>query len=88
MDWQTLAMAWGPAIPILCVLLKAHWDLVYKTMPNGFKRLHEDIEHQCADSERRHEEHMRLQRKLLRAIQVGACRSANKKPRVRRRRAD
>lgn len=87
MDWQTLAMAWGPAIPILMVLLKAHWDLVYKTMPAGFKRLHEDIEHQCEDSERRHTEHMRLQKKLLRAIQESACRMSKRKPAAKRRRA-
>lgn len=69
MDWVTLATAWGPAVPILAVLLKAHWDLVYKIMPSNFRLVTTAIERSEKSQEDMHKEHLADLRELRHCFQ-------------------
>jgi hypothetical protein len=58
MSWEQFAMAWGPAIPLALVMLRAFSHLVYIVIPAGFtalERLHIEAEKRA---ELRHQEHM------------------------------
>lgn len=56
MDVQTWMMAWGPAIPILVVLLKLHYDAIHKILPRGFRNITNAMHEHEKNAERRAQE--------------------------------
>lgn len=69
MDMWELAKFWGPAIPILVVLLKAHHDLVYRSIPEALKSIKSEVRESEARAVLRHDEHMKVMDKIARAIE-------------------
>lgn len=65
MDWMTLAAAWGPAFPVLFVLLKAHYDVIYKVFPNGIREIKNAIQDGNRKSAARHREHIAWQKRVV-----------------------
>jgi len=53
MDFQTWAMAWGPAIPLLVVLLKLHYDAIHKVIPRGFRNITDAMDEHETNAARR-----------------------------------
>lgn len=45
-DWNQFALLYGPMIPIFLFLLKAHRDIVYKTIPGAIKALRSEARKQ------------------------------------------
>ena len=84
MDWSSLALAWGPAIPILVVMLKAHHDVIYKVFPNAIKEIRREIKEGAKRADRRHREHVALQEKLCVLIEK---KSGQRVPKTKRKKA-
>lgn len=71
MDWNTFLMAWGPALPIVLVLLKLHRDAIYSIIPKGFKavlKVQELAEHNAAKRHKEHIKEMKRQARQLKAL--------------------
>jgi len=64
MDWGQFAMLWGPAVPLMAILIRAHWLLVYKTIPDGFRLMLRLQRHADRRAEMRHKEHIDVMRSM------------------------
>lgn len=91
MDWQAFAMAWGPAIPILLVLVKILCDVVYKVVPDGFLSIQNTLDRLESKANKRHKRYGRRADKRHRehmaamlAVQA-ALENDKPPPRVKRR---
>lgn len=51
-DWQSLAVAYGPIVPIVLFLLKVHWDTVYRVIPDAIRRLRGEMRRSGKANER------------------------------------
>jgi Na+/phosphate symporter len=61
-------MAWGPALPLICILLKLHRDAIYKILPRGFRTMRDAIDDHEVQAERRHGESKKEMRSLKKEI--------------------
>lgn len=85
-DWGSWLANWGPAAPFIMLFLKAHYDLVYKIVPQGFAEIkNSDTRHE-KDSRRRHDEHIAVQKKILLAIEMQAKKCEKRRTKAPRRR--
>lgn len=64
MEWEKFVWTWGPAAPVIILLGKVLWDLVYKTIPRGFREIRRAMESFEKSATRRHNEHMEAMRVL------------------------
>lgn len=65
MDWIQLLSAWGPAAPLLYILLKAHNDVVYTVFPKAVEDIMKAIKAGNDKAERRHRDHLMWQKRLF-----------------------
>lgn len=86
MDWQTFAMAWGPAIPILLVMLAAHRYVVFKLFPESIRALKKAMKEESLRADRRHKGHMHWQKKICQALQTHEAKSKQRADQTHRKR--
>lgn len=85
MDWTQIALTWGPAGLAIIVLLKSHWDLVYKIIPQGFNKMKRLQLSLARDARRRHRQHLKIQKAILHAIIENGCSEKKRSPTPKRR---
>ncbi len=91
MDWEKFLTAYGPLAAMLWMLWKIHRDVVYKAIPDGFRRLENALTEMNAASDRRFAKQVKALASTRAEVRKGACRlpkahqrKRRKKPRPRR----
>lgn len=85
MDWEKLLYNYGPVAPIVLILLKAHWDLVYKLHPDAVKTITKALNDQREHADRRHKQTVDWMHNITDALNGVPC--ANGKPPKKKSRA-
>lgn len=71
-------------VPFALLLLKMLWDAVYQKIPDGFASIKQVADEAHSNAEERHDEHMRMQRKVRKELKKLRRDEPKKKtPRVR-----
>lgn len=79
MDWLSIAVAWGPALPTLYIVWRAFKKLVYRTVTKEFREMRRLALLHERRAEQRHKAHMRAQKCLCNALTSGkACKHQKK----------
>lgn len=90
-EWAVQVIIAGLVIPLLLFFIKMHADLVYRTVPDGFRMLRAAFEHADKEQRERHDEAMELwkrfrreQKKIKKALETESA-QPNAKPKIKRR---
>ena len=88
MDWQMLTMVWAPVTLIVAALWKVHRDVVYKLIPEQFKRTRRLMFNQSEEARIRHMEFLTTVKALItvldnhtngkKAVQIAPSRPADR----------
>lgn len=86
-NWETMAAAWGPAIPIFFVLVYYLHQLVFKVMRPGMRAMKTRMDKAEEDAENRHAEAMALVQRIADHLEdIPLCRQHNAKRHRRKQR--